>query len=178
MNPDPMLARRVRGFYGFSGALCLVMAVVVPAIVILDGAKFAPLGFSVGAFLLGCGWWSRLYAGAIPERMTIEGGMLRLVWPDGRRELLRLEDAIHDERGLLAGERWVPFYAKFRGRPRASLYPPDEIEALKARATEVGAVGFFLEGLRRGALVSVAHALIGIGGMAAIVARFAALQGA
>lgn len=45
------------------------------------------------------------------------------------------------------------------------------MEALKARASEVGVAGFFLEGLRRMAPVSLAHALIWIGGLAAIAAR-------
>lgn len=81
----------------------------VPLEFMLDGAKALPMWVAAGQFLLGCGWWARICGGAIPERMILEGDRLRIVWPDGRSELLRLDDAVHDGRGLLAGARWVPF---------------------------------------------------------------------
>lgn len=172
IRPDTILARRVRGFYGRAGALFLVLSLLsAPLSLVLDGPEMLAPGAAVGLFLLGCGLWARAYSGGIPERMTLEGDRLRIVWPDGKTNLLPLDDLMIGKRGLLAGSRWVAFYAKFRGSPYEPLYDARALGPLLLRVPEAGAVEFFLEGLKRGALVCWAQALIWAGAAAAVAAR-------
>lgn len=176
IRPNAILARRVRGLYGPSGALFLVLSLLsAPLSLVLDGPKMLAPGAAVGLLMLGCGLWARAYSGGIPECMTLEGDRLRIVWPDGKIDLLPLDDLMIGKRGLLAGSRWVAFYAKFRGRPYEPLYDAQALGPLFLRAPEAGAVEFFLEGLKRGALMCWGQALIWTGAAAAIAARMAIL---
>ncbi|TXF08788.1 hypothetical protein [Pelomicrobium methylotrophicum] len=176
IKPDTILARRVRGFYGPAGALFLVLSLLsVPFSLVLDGPKMLAPGAAVGLFLLGCGLWARAYSGGIPECMMLEGDRLRIVWPDGRIDLFPLDNILIGSRGMLAGSRWVAFYAKFRGSPYEPLYDARALGPLLLRAPEAGAVEFFLEGLKRGVLVCWGHALIWVGAVFAIAARLGIL---
>lgn len=176
IRPDTILARRVRSFYGPAGALFLVLSLLsMPFSLVLDGPKMLAPGAAVGLFLLGCGLWARAYSGGIPECMMLEDDRLRIVWPDGKIDLLPLDDVMIGKRGLLAGPRWVAFYAKFRGSPYEPLYDAQALGPLLLRAPEAGAVEFFLEGLRRGAFMCWGQALIWAGAAAAIAARMAIL---